>query len=329
MRVKPISRAGARASHKATHLNSRIDPAASTPAVADARGHAGIASAIAHLARNASIEANVHDVHELHACHTLIRPGTRMYVSHLPRQRWAETIATSSAVRAAGFTPVPHIPIRLLESDDALHRLIDALSRDAHIKEVLLISGDYAQAQGPYSQVIDVLRTFPFSEYGINGISLAGHPEGHPQVAREIISEAERAKCNLVMQLGLQCRLVTQFFFEAEPFLTWSQDQIDHGMQVQRIAGIAGPASIATLFKLAMRCGVGQSLRALGVRPGAMLKLMGDYSPNDLVAALAQAQLQAPNLFDGLHVFCFGGLVKTCKWLHAVANGQFESTGST
>jgi len=73
-----------------------------------------------------------------------------------------------------------------------------------------------------------------------------------------------------------------------------------------------------------MRCGVGPSLHALGVRPGSLLKLMGDYTPNELVLSLAKAKLQEPALFNGLHVFCFGGLARTCEWLHALANGQFE-----
>jgi len=73
-----------------------------------------------------------------------------------------------------------------------------------------------------------------------------------------------------------------------------------------------------------MRCGVGPSIRALGVRPGSLLKLMGDYTPNDLVVELAKARNSQPNLYSGLHVFCFGGLLRTCQWLNALAQGAFE-----
>jgi len=299
--------------------NLLMQPNVTTSCTPDA-----IAGVITQLAQTASIEANVHDTRHLDTCTSLIPSGTRMYVSHLPGQRWEDTCTTSVAVHALGLKPVPHIPIRLIENDYALHTLLHTLASQSQIEEVLLISGDYPQSKGPYSAVIDVLRNFPFADYGIKALSLAGHPEGHPRVDLEHIRQAEREKCALAQARGFDSRLVTQFFFEADPFVSWSQDQMNHHQSAERIAGIAGPASIGTLFKFALRCGVGPSVRALGVRPGALLKLLGDYTPNDLVVALAQAKVQTPSLFTGLHVFCFGGLVKSCQWLHAVSRGQFE-----
>lgn len=286
--------------------------------------HERLKQVITALARSASIEANVHDTHLLESCAPLITPGTRMYVSHLPNQRWAGTCATSAAVAALGFNAVPHIPVRLLENERELHALLDTLSTQARVEELLLISGDYSQACGPYSSVAQVLEQFPFMDYGIKTLSLAGHPEGHPQVAMDIIRQAERDKCQLASTHGYQCRLVTQFFFESRPFLDWAQDNINHHVAAQRIAGIAGPASIARLFKFAMRCGIGPSIRALGVRPGSLMKLLGDYSPDALLTGLARARVLQPGLFDGMHVFCFGGLLPTCRWLHALAQQAFD-----
>jgi len=276
------------------------------------------------LARSASIEANVHDIDVLESCASLIMPGARMYVSHLPNQRWEDTCATSAKVSALGFKPVPHIPVRLIENDDAFHLLLKNLSSQAHIKEVLLIAGDYPQARGPHSNVMEVLDRFPLHDYGVRAVSLAGHPEGHPRVPLDVIRRAERDKCQMASSHGYECRLVTQFFFESDSFIEWCGEQLDHKIPAQRIAGIAGPASIGTLFKFAMRCGVGPSIRALGVRPGSLLKLMGDYTPNDLVVELAKARNSQPNLYSGLHVFCFGGLLRTCQWLNALAQGAFE-----
>jgi len=284
----------------------------------------GVANVLIELARTASIEANVHDKEHLESCAALITAGTRMYVSHLPNQSWEETCLTSAMVRMSGFNPVPHIPIRLIESDRALHTLLHTLAERAQIEEVLLISGDYPQSRGPYSAVAEVLKDFPFMDYGIKTVSLAGHPEGHPRVSPEVIREAEHDKCMIAASRGLHGRLVTQFFFEPDPFLAWSDDKMHNKLPAERIAGIAGPASTSTLFKFALRCGVGPSLRALGARPGSLLKLMGDYTPNALVFSLANAKLREPDLFNGLHVFCFGGLVRTCTWLQSLMQGRFE-----
>lgn len=271
--------------------------------------------AMSALVRAASIEINVQDVKHLDASRSLLQPGTKMYVSHLPRQQWAETVAACSAVRAAGFEPVPHIPVRLLENEATLDRLLAHLTERAGAAEALLISGDYAQPSGPYSNVLDVLRTGKLQTHGLRRVSLAGHPEGHPSVPLDEIRRAEIAKAMYARDAGFETTFVTQFFFESAPFLEWSRELRSHGVQARLVAGIAGPANIATLFKLALRCGVGRSIRALGARPGVVGKLIGEHSPEQLIGDLASAMDASAARSSGLHVFCFGGFLKTCRWL--------------
>lgn len=38
---------------------------------------------------------------------------------------------------------------------------------------------------------------------------------------------------------------------------------------------------------------------------------------------LADAPLRGAVEFTSIHEFCFGGYLRTCRWLHAVANGSF------
>ena len=61
--------------------------------------------AIVQLARDASIEINVQDVADLESSRALLAAGTKVYVSHLPRQTWLATETACRAVRAAGFLP--------------------------------------------------------------------------------------------------------------------------------------------------------------------------------------------------------------------------------
>ncbi len=68
---------------------------------------AALVEAIVRLAREASIEINVQDVADLEPSRALLAPGTKVYVSHLPRQTWLATETACRAVRAAGFLPVP------------------------------------------------------------------------------------------------------------------------------------------------------------------------------------------------------------------------------
>ena len=284
---------------------------------------ASVEQTIAHLAQNASIEINVQDVPSLRSGMELLKPAKKMYVSHLPKQSWSDTIAACAGVRIAGFIPVPHVPVRLLDSTQTLDDLLRDFTLIAGVEEVLLIAGDYANSVGPYSSAMDVLQSGMFDKHGIVRVSLAGHPEGHPKVALDEIRRAEREKVTMAARSGLDVTLLTQFFFEAQPFLDWAHRLRAQELPSRIVAGLAGPASLTTLFRFAMRCGVGPSIRALGARPSSLLKLSNDHGPEPVVRELADASRLPDSPFDGIHLFCFGGFLRTCRWLDAVAQGRF------
>jgi methylenetetrahydrofolate reductase (NADPH) len=287
-----------------------------------------IAATIMALARDASLEINVQDSKHLQASRAFLRPGQKIFVSHLPGQTWESTEAACRSVYEAGFDPVPHLPVRLVENADSLDRILALFVGGGKAREILLLSGDYAQAKGPYSCVGEVLTGSAMSNHGIKRLSFAGHPEGHPKVPIDVIRRAEREKVALARASGIEASLVTQFFFEPQPFLDWVNDLRAHDVKARVIGGLAGPAGITTLFKFAMRCGVGPSIRALGIRPTSFTKLMGDHSPDQLTTELAQALVPDNSKFDGLHLFCFGGFLRSCEWLNRVANGKFSVNSS-
>ncbi|HEY6451457.1 MAG TPA: hypothetical protein VIX87_02540 [Steroidobacteraceae bacterium] len=284
----------------------------------------GLIEAIVHLARDASIEINVQDAVHIEASRALLTPGKKVYVSYLPKQTWEQTQATCVALRAAGFDPVPHVPVRLLPDETTLQRLLTALVTSAQVDEVLLIAGDYEATAGPYATVAQVLRTTLLPDSGLSRVSLAGHPEGHPKAPLEAIRVAEVEKAGLAARSGLEASFLTQFFFEPRPFFDWAGGLRARGIQTHVVAGLAGPARLSTLLKFALRCGAGPSMRALGARPNALVKLIGDRGPESLVRALAQARVSGESDFSGIHLFCFGGYLRTCEWLHAVAGGRFK-----
>lgn len=279
---------------------------------------------IVRLAREASIELNVQDVRSLGESRRHLAPQTRMYVSHLPRQTWEQTIAACRTVRAGGFQPTPHVPVRLFVSSDELDSVLGALSLEAD--EVLLIAGDYPRAAGPYAETIAVLESGALEKHGFKRVSLAGHPEGHPLAPLAAIRGAELEKARAARESGCDATFLTQFFFDAEPFLSWARQMRAAGVDARIIAGLAGPARVSTLFKYSIRCGVGPSVRALGARPSSVAKLIGERGPEAVIAKLAETRTFDENAFTGIHLFCFGGFLRTCRWLEAVANGRFESS---
>lgn len=273
------------------------------------------ASVAARLAATASIELGCVHLSELAGAHAGLPTGQRVYVSHLPRQTWQETIEATTRIGRAGLEPVPHVPIRLVESEGELDAVLGAL-RAANARELLLISGDYRQARGPFSDVLTVLKSGRLAAHGYSRVSLAGHPEGHPSVPRGEIRDAQIEKTRCALHQGLEVTLVTQFFFEAKPFLEWARDLRNAGVTARLVAGLPGPAGVAQLLKLARHCGVGPSLRALTSRPASLLRLATDHQPDELLHALAHTLRNEPGLFDGLHLFSFGGLRRTMTWLN-------------
>lgn len=298
--------------------------AAAAVAAEDVATEDALRQAIIELAGNASVEINVADVKYLEASRTHLAPGTRIFISHLPKQNWQDTEAACRAVMAAGFRPVPHIPARLLPDAATLERLLDSFAAGAQVTEVLLIAGDYAEAVGPYPDVSAILRSDLLNKHGMQRVSLAGHPEGHPKVAFDEIRRAERDKARLAAQSGLDAVLVTQLVFESAPFLDWARQLRADGVHARLVAGLAGPAGLATLFKFAVRCGVGPSIRTLGERSNSVMKLLGDHGPEQVMRELAAARVAATVDHFGVHMFCFGGYLRTCQWLRSVASGRFH-----
>lgn len=281
-------------------------------------------SSIVQLAQEASIEINVHDLKDLEASRAFLRPGTRMFVTFLPKQQWDESRDACRAIQRAGFEPVPHVPVRLMRDADMMNRVFAGLIENGGAQELLLLSGDYPHPEGPYTCVEEVLSTGVLRKFDLRRVSFAGHPEGHPKVSAEEIRRAELAKALGAAITGMQVSIMTQFFFEAEPFLQWVGEMRAARVQARLVGGLVGTTRLSTLFKFAARCGAGPSIRALGERPSSLLKLIGEHGPERVMRDLAKAHGNPSSDFDGVHLFSFGGFLRTCRWLHAVANGCFS-----
>jgi methylenetetrahydrofolate reductase (NADPH) len=277
---------------------------------------------IAALARDASVEMTWHDVEVLPICQASLARDAVIFVSHLPGQTWEQTVATCAAVRDHGFQPVPHIPARRLQDLDTLRHLASELARRAQIRQALVIAGDSADSIGPFATTLDVLATGVLPAHGIRSIVVAAYPEGHPRIGDDELRKGERDKVAYGAAHGQEIVFLTQFFFDPAPFLAWVGRLRAAGIKSRVVAGVAGPAQIATLFRYAVRCGVGPSVRALGTRPGSFARLLGERGPEIIVRTVADTN--TGSIGDvGLHVYSFGGLVRTCRWLRAVADGRF------
>lgn len=252
------------------------------------------------------------------ALRDLYDPGTEVFVSFLPGGDWRAVAATAAELRRQGFCPVPHVAARALAGRDDLDAFLRRLAGEAGVDRALVIAGDTERPRGAFAGALDALASGLFEAHGIRRIGLAGYPEGHPKLSDEALMTALRAKLAWAREAGVEPFVVTQFCFAATPVLDWLAATRAAGIAAPVRIGVAGPASVATLVRYALRCGIGASLRAVQTRTNMIGRLLSDAGPDDLLRELATALAAAPDpRVTGIHFFPFGGPGKTSDWIAA------------
>jgi methylenetetrahydrofolate reductase (NADPH) len=240
--------------------------------------------------------------------------GTEVTITFLPGDIYRHNVETAAALRRAGFNPVPHIAAREMASREALDDFLARLAGEAGVTRLLLVAGDVAATKGPYRSSLDVAASGSIEAHGFARLSIAGHPEGHPFLAAAGVLKTFETWCEWGRQTQIRVDVVTQFCFEAAPILAWIGELEAHRIGLPVIIGLAGPASAATLTKFALRCGIGNSMRALRGQIGRFGRLLTDTGPDDVVRGLRSAPEAATASIAGFHLFPFGGLRKAAEW---------------
>ena len=268
-----------------------------------------------------SIEVHPGDSRALDAARGRLRPGTEVFLTWIPGANPMDLVAAAAQLQRAGLLPVPHIGARHLESSAQLEQLAARLAGDAGVDRILVIGGDRATPAGPYDSSLAVMQTEVFQRAGITRMAIAGFTEGNPNIPESALDEALRAKVNFAVSAGLELSIVTQFCFTAQPIVAWLRRIRAEGIENPVRVGLAGPASLATLVRYAVRCGIGNSLHVLTEHP-SFAKLLTDNGPERIIREIA-AQAEAwkngslPLGIAGLHFFVFGGFGKTVDWINA------------
>ena len=271
---------------------------------------------LSRLLVSASVEVSSRG-HQLPELQDNFRPGTDVTITFLPGDNYRHNVDTAAALRRAGFNPVPHIAAREMPSRQMLADFLARARAEADIKRIVLIAGDVAAAKGPYRSSLDVAASGLIEAHGIVSVSVAGHPEGHPYLEAAGAFKVLEAWQAWGRQTKIRVDVVTQFCFESAPIIGWIGELRSRGVQLPVIVGLAGPASPATLTKFALRCGIGNSMRALRSQIGRFGRLLTDTGPDDVVSGLQSAPETATGAIAGFHLFPFGGLRKAADWLRS------------
>lgn len=276
----------------------------------------------AEFLRGFSIETLPVSSSDIAALAAQLPPGTEVYIGWPSSRGPGYIIDTARLLHRAGLRPVPHIAACRVTGRDDLAEFLRRLTAEAGVDQVLVVGGQSAAPVGPFHAALQVFETGLFEEFGIRRIGIAGHPEGHPAVAREELVVALREKIDHGKRTGADIHVVTQFCFDPQILLDWEKDFRATFPGTAIRVGIPGPTSPASLLRYAKFCGIGDSMRFLKRGAGSVLKL-ASWSPDYILHALAAHKVADPDCaIEAVHFYSFGGAARTARWLAEVRKGE-------
>jgi methylenetetrahydrofolate reductase (NADPH) len=262
-----------------------------------------------------SVEMTGKDVPGLEEARGTIPPGTKINVTFLGNEDLDMRVAAAKAVKDMGFVPVPHISARRLASQGQLEEFLGRLQEVDATEHVFCVGGDPAEPEGPYPDSLSVIRTGLLKTYGVKEVSIAGYPEGHPDIPEDVLWRHLEDKSAALAEQQLDAVVLTQFAFDTEPVLRWIQAVRDRGVQSEIRIGTPGPAGIKRLLGFARRFGIGANAMIVKKYGFSLTNLMGTAGPDRFVSDLSASLAQNASSGDvKLHFYTFGGLLATAQW---------------
>jgi len=267
-----------------------------------------------------SIEITPKQSEKLPLLASRLRPGTSVFIALIDPADRPGQIAAARAVREHGLEPVPHIPARFILDRADLEDRLARLTGEAGVTHMLVLGGGAPEPLGIYDAAIQLLATGLFEKNGVMRVGLAGHPEGNPDIVRRhgeaMLLRALRDKQDCASEHGLSAHIATQFLFEARPVADWARSLRAAGIDLPIRVGVPGPATIRTLAKYALMCGVGNSARFIRRQALNVTKLLTISTPDDFIADLARLSSDEPDLrIEAPHIYPFGGFDRLFEWL--------------
>lgn len=265
-----------------------------------------------------SLEMTGKDVPGLEEARAAIPQGSKINVTFLGNEDLEMRVSAAKAVRDFGFVPVPHISARRLKSQGQLEEFLGRLQEVGASEHVFAVGGDPATPEGPYDSSLALIESGILPKYGVKEVSIAGYPEGHPDIKNDVLWHHLEGKSAVLAEQGLSSVILTQFAFDTDPVLEWITSVRDRGISSEIRIGTPGPAGIKRLIGFAKRFGIGANASIVKKYGFSLANLMGTAGPDkfvdDLAALLAGSSTDLEPV--KLHFYTFGGLKATADWAH-------------
>ena len=215
-----------------------------------------------------------------------------VYITMLPGNDYKEVANKAAELVKSGFNPVPHFPARSIKNQTELKDYVSRC-KNGGVKQVLIIGGS-AQPIGDFHCSLQLLETGLFDEWKIG---IAGHPDGSPDISDKDLEKA------MIDKKSYADYIVTQWCLDGNAIADFISKQT---LPVH--VGITGPLKISSLLKFANIVGAKNSINFLKSNATKALDLLKPRDPKDIIEKIE-------GLTKNFHIYTFGGLKETNKWL--------------
>jgi methylenetetrahydrofolate reductase (NADPH) len=263
-----------------------------------------------------SLEISPRELHRAPEVAAILPANTCIYVPSLPGLPLSRTLDAIAAIRSAGLDPVPHVSARRIRDRDEFREFLAQAATQHGVHRVLLLGGDEPRPKGPYADSLQVLEEGVLKDCGVREIGVAGYPEGHPRIPLARLEDALQRKIELARAQGVGVYMVTQFCLSPQRVVDYCAVLARLRPELPVYVGIAGPTDPVALARYAQRCGVSVSLRALRHLGAGIAKLVTHSDPGEQLVALRRySSLRGQSNVVGVHLYSFGGAVRTASWM--------------
>jgi methylenetetrahydrofolate reductase (NADPH) len=277
---------------------------------------------IATFLRGFSVGATTPAISDVEALRSVLPPRSKIHLTAVTGRPYGETIEAAARVRGQGLEPVPHLAAREIESHAALDDVLARLTRWAGVRRILVVGGDLRHAKGPFGSALELIESGLLQRAGICEIAVAAYPEGHPRLSQDALDRALAAKIEAAVQTGLDVSIVTQLCFDASAVLGWVRRLRHLGIENPVRIGMAGPADLTSLIRLARRCGVLATAQSLTRHAGLTKHLLAAGTPDRVIRPLAEAAAEGALGRVAAHFFAASDAAATARWAMAAASGR-------
>lgn len=207
---------------------------------------------------------------------------------------------------------IAHLAARRVRDRQHLKSVLARMAA-AGLRHVFVIAGDRTDQAGAYESGFALVRDLHELRADLDTVGVPGYPEGHAFLSEAQLNEALNAKA------AFADYAVTQLCFDAGLIRQWLQQRRAGGLGLPVYIGIPGALQRRRLLGIALRIGLGDSVRFVRRNGGLAGGLMGAarYVPDDLLYAMAGDFADPALGIAGVHINTFNQIEATEAWRHS------------